>query len=202
MAGGNEDRWDWRSPPQFGSGFGAAAGRVPGGGGAPGGFPGAPGPLPGASSPFVRTVPQPLVVRPPMGLDFHGSGQLTGATNATTPAVIPGVTYTVPLGSTGYLRSFTLQVLQLLPTSSIFWSVRIDGNPVPGLSLILTLPGNIAVWSQSWGPDEIFVEIPPGKTVDIQVGVTDAGAYTVAALFHGWSVPTEIANAAAAGWSA
>lgn len=194
----------WSTPPQFvavpGDAAARAAPRAAGAGGA------AVLPFPGAGAGaggvgFTRTIPPVNEVRPPAGTDFIVGGELAGATAATTPAVVPGVTFTVPLGSKGYVRSITLQVQNVLVTSVIRWALRDNAGAVPGWQSIPTLSGAIAVWSQSWGPDEVYVPIEPGHTVDVSVTVTDGAAYTVGAIIHGWVVPIELANASERGWS-
>ena len=118
----------------------------------------------------------------------------------TTPAVVTGVTFTVPVGSVAYIRSLVLQVQQVLGTSDIAFAVRVDATPVPGWQRIPVLPAVIAVWAQSWGPEEVYIEVQPGRTVDVSVTVLDGGAYNVGAILHGWIVPSALAVASRAGW--
>jgi len=190
----------WRTPPQFVAtpGEPSKGAARPGGGAAPLPFGGGGGG--GALPGFVRTVPPVNEVKPPQGQDFIVGGNLAGASVVTTPAVVTGVTFTVPLGSVGYIRSVVFQVQQVLVTSDIAFAVRVDQTPVQGWARVPVLPAAIAVWSQSWGPEEVYVEVQPGRTVDITVTVLDGGAYNVGAIMHGWTVPSALADASRAGW--
>jgi len=189
----------WATPPQFTSAAGDVAARMTapraGGGALP-----FPGPAPSSAPGFVRTVPPVNEVKPPQGTDFIPGDTLTGATALNTPAVVGAVSYQVPFGSIGYVRSLIFHVQQVLPTSRILWAVRVDGAPSPGWQAIPTLPGAIAVWEQAWGPEEVYIEVEPGRTVDVQVTILDGGSYNVGAIMHGWIVPVALANASRAGW--
>jgi len=162
-----------------------------------------PGPGGAATPGFIKTVPPVLQVKPPSGVDFAPTGVLAGASIiTTTPAAqVTGCAFLVPNGSVGYLRSFDLQVNALLGTSLITFSVMIDGAAVPGLDALAVVGANVAVWIKSFGPDEIFLVVPGGKTLDIRVQVADAGVYLVGASMHGWTVAQATAAAFDAGWS-
>ncbi len=153
----------------------------------------------GALAPlFVRTVPPVSVVKPPTGNDFVKYTTTATVNAANSPFVV--ASYAVPDGSTGFLRSFELQVQNVLATSDIVWAIRIDRIPVPGLGAIPVLAAVIPVWSQDWSSDEVFLEIPPASTLDLVVTVNDGAAYAIGGLFHGWIVPTSIAQASRQGW--
>jgi len=156
----------------------------------PGGSPGSAG---GPVS-FVHTVPPLEVVKPPQGIDFTPSGSIAGATSGTTPAVVGLCTLDVPLGSVAMLRSFVLQVVGLLPTSAISFSVRDNGEPVSGMAQLAVPAANLAVYSTSWGPDEVFIRVGPGHVLSIwcTVAAADGGTYSVFASMHGWFVPLEL----------
>ena len=162
-----------------------------------------PGPGGGPVSGFIKTVPPVLQVKPPSGVDFAPTGVLAGASIATTTpaAQVTGCVFLVPDGSVAYLRSFDLQVNALLGTSAITFSVMIDGAAVPGLDALGVVPAPLAVWIKSFGPDEIFLVVPGGKTLEIRVQVADGGNYVVGASMHGWTVAQATASAFDAGWS-
>jgi len=136
-------------------------------------------------------------------VDFAPTGVLAGASIATTTpaAQVTGCVFLVPDGSVAYLRSFDLQVNALLGTSAITFSVMIDGAAVPGLDALGVVPAPLAVWIKSFGPDEIFLVVPGGKTLEIRVQVADGGNYVVGASMHGWTVAQATASAFDAGWS-
>lgn len=159
-------------------------------------------PTGGVAPGFLRTVPPPQQVLPPNGVDFNRGGSLSGATSATTGTGlrVGAAAYTVPQGSIAYLKGFDVQVNGLLPTSDISFALRVDGGALTGWDDLFILPANVAVYSKTWGPDEIYLEIPPAKTFDIAVIVRDGGTYDIGASFHGWTVSQQTAEAFAAGW--
>ena len=197
----------WGTPPSLTSVPEGSSGPVPPAVRAAGGMaPLNPTPSPGGGGVapgFLRTVPPVLEVKPPSGVDFNVPGNLVAQTTAlTTPAiVVGGCAFTVPDGSVAYVRSFVLQVQNLLPTSAITFSLRVDGAAVPGWDNIFVLPSNLATWIATYGPDETFLEVRPGKTVSIFVTIADAGVYSLGASMHGWTVAQQTADAFAEGWS-
>lgn len=205
MSNGSELK-PWATPPSITAIPEGTSGRVPPGVQAAGGAaPFMPTPAPGGggvAAGFLRTVPPVLQVKPPSGVDFAPTGLLPAATAATTAGgvVVGTCTFTVPGGSVAYLRSFILEVGNLLPTSLITFSVRIDGASIPGMNALQVIPANLAVFILAYGPDEIFIEIPPGKVLEIAVVIADAGVYNLGASLHGWTVPQQTAEAFAQGW--
>lgn len=139
---------------------------------------------------FQRSLPSPWEVKPPGAQDVQRTGILAGATTATTtpPAVVTGCRFTVPGGSYAFLRSFDLQVNSLLTSSDVSFFIYVDGNALPGWDAIRAVPASLAVWIKSYGPDEIYLRVDPGKVVDFRVAVRDGGIYTVGASMHGWTV--------------
>lgn len=198
----NQNLNPWSTPPQFVS-TGEGGARVSSGAGPalPGGFPGEGGAPPPPSPGFLRTVPQPVSVKPPgIGHDFLEGTQVTGVTSASGPASL--ATFSMPAGNRGWVRSLILQVNGLLLTSQISFSLQVNNTPVPGLGIIPVFAAVLTVYIQSWGPEEVFVDVAPDTQVQLLATVADAGTYTLGGLMHGWYVPAQVADAFAQGWGA
>jgi hypothetical protein len=81
--------------------------------------------------------------------------------------------------------SFTCQVLNLLATSLITFTLRSGGATLPGgRRQIPAAPLAVALYTFP-----IYTVVGPGQTIDISVQVDDAGAYTVQAFYTGWVFP-------------
>lgn len=176
-------------------------------GGGTGGFryPGAPAPPPGAppggagGGLSIRPT-SPLLDRPPQGTDFYRRGYEPAATAGTTPAVLPGSAYELPSNEAGVIRSLVLTVNTLLLTSELTWRLRFNGSPVAGWNQLQVVPGAVAYFATSFGPDETQIPVPPGATIDIQVVVADAAAYAIGATYHGWHFNQRLLGAAEQAW--
>lgn len=149
----------------------------------------------------VHAYPPVSISKPPQGIDFLAYGTLTGASGAAFQTVLSTTgAVQVPNGRHGYVRSLVLQVLNVLATTDVVFQLRVNGAGVNGWAAIPVLPGVFTVWSESWGADELYVDIPAGMNVDVVVGVNDGGSYQLSAQLHGWHVPEAMAEASAAGW--
>lgn len=142
------------------------------------------------------SIPSPYEAKPPGGIDFNTQGDGAGFTNANTPAVIPGCAFTLPQASAGVIRSLVLTVNNLVLTSDITWTLRFNGSAVPGWQGLGVTPGPVAYFALSFGPDETYIRVPDGATVDVvfTVNPADAGTYVAGAAFHGWYFGVEFAS--------
>lgn len=170
------------------------SGVTPGGSGIVPAVPGAAGGG-GAPAAVVRTVPPVSVEMPPGATPFAPGGERSLSSSAYT--TITGASFDVPAGSVGFVKGVTLQVQNVTPTSAIYWTLRVNHNPAPGLSGVYILPANIPVWNQGW---TVTVVVPSGRNVDVQFSVQDGATYTVAAQLFGWYVPAAMAQASARVW--
>lgn len=148
----------------------------------------------------VHAYPPVSVNKPPGALDFIQYGTNTGASAAAPTLIAAGLSYEVPNGQTAFVRSLTLQCLNVAPTSDVYFSLFVAGAAVVGWNELYVLPGTIPVWSESWGPEETTIQVTGPKTIELRVAVNDGGSYQVSGQYHGWMVDTPIAQADAAGW--
>lgn len=152
-----------------------------------------PAPLPPARS---MEVPVPWGIRPPMAREITVNASGTGFTNANTPAVIAGSAFTIPADNVGVLRSLVLSVNTLLTTSLLAWVLRFAGNPVEGWANLTVFPRNAGSVSDAYGPEETYIFVPEGTTIDVQILVQpgDANTYQAGVAYHGWSYPKRLAD--------
>lgn len=145
--------------------------------------------LPTGGGPYAGggalTLP-PYYVRPPVASDMNRNASGTGFTALNTPAVLPGSVFQLPPDNIGIIRSVVLSVNTLLVTSSLFWRIRFNAVPVSGWDALTVFPRAAGSVSEAYGPEETFIFVPVGGTIDILIDVTDAGTYQAGASYHGW----------------
>lgn len=172
-------------------------GRLRGGGrGSRGTVPSLPGggaPLPAPSAPIAggprASAPVPWDVRPPGAREINIDASGTGFNAANTPQIIPGSVFTIPANNVGILRAVVLSVNNMLNTSLLLWRFRFDGNPVEGWANITIFPRTVGYAASSYGPNETWIFVPEGSTIDVQIDVLpgDANTYQAGVTYHGWS---------------
>lgn len=161
----------------------------------PGGAPwAAPAELEGGSAPGIGrelSVPPWFDTRPPLAQEIGPVRAFQpGFTAANTPAPIPGSAFTLPASRIGVIRSLSFAVNNLLLTSAITFTVRINQSPVQGWARIPIFQVASPFLTTAYGPDETWIYVPESSTVDVEVNVTDAGTYQLGADYHGWHVDT------------
>jgi len=142
-------------------------------------------------------------VKPPGGHDFQLFGTLTGAAVATTPALVAPATtgtFLIPSANVGIIRSVVFLVNNILTTSSVLFSILYNRGGVEGWNQVPVLPRLASSVGSAYGPDETFLEVPENTAITVEIRVTDAAAYQVSMLAHGWFYPKEIHEAFTAGY--
>jgi len=137
---------------------------------------------------LTRSVPPPYQIRPPQAREINVEANSTGFNNVNTPAVIPGSVFNVPTDNVGVLRSVVLSVNNLLVTTALVWRLRFDAVPVQGWNALTVFPRNAGSVSVAYGPDETYIYVPDGVTIDAEiiVGAADPNVYQAGIAFHGW----------------
>ncbi|MGE0161061.1 MAG: hypothetical protein AB7T31_16820 [Gemmatimonadales bacterium] len=146
------------------------------------------------------TVGAPTVERPPLAQDFNLFGTLASRTAANTPALFTGARFQIPAGRVGVIRSLSILANSLLVTSDVRWAVLFNANAEPGWNALTINPRAAGSVEVSWTPEETFIPVPEGATIDFRVTVLDAGTYQVSVAAHGWHYPVELEIAAAQSW--
>ncbi len=130
---------------------------------------------------------------PPRGaLDFQATGRGTVAGPNTT-TVVPNVSFSIPQNAVGIIRSLEFDINAVTVLTDVTWSLLFNESPVPGWSNISLFPRAASSIAVSYGPEETFIWVPDGQTIQIQVTVVDAASYLIGALFHGWHFSKTIA---------
>jgi hypothetical protein len=144
----------------------------------------------GLSTP-VFAFPAPFFP-PPNARNFYRTGTATvGPGPATT--VIAGTPLVLPQNTVGVIRDISFDVNNLLLSSLIFFTLRINGGGVEGFTNIQMFPRAVASVSLAFDPGTVQVRIPSGATIDVFVRVTDAGTYPLGATFRGWFYGMDVA---------
>lgn len=175
--------------PGKGAGKKGRGGFVPSGPWA-GGASSAPEPAP---SQDISIAP-PWEVRPAMAREINVDASGTGFVSGTT--LIPGSPFTVPAQNLGIIRSVVLSLNNMLTTSAISWTLRSNGSAIEGWNQITIFPRNAGSVSVAYGPDETYIYLEEGVTVDAQVtvGAADPNAYQAGVTLHGWTYPKRLAQ--------
>ena len=177
--------------PAGGVGPGGSSGM--GGHGLPPG--GAPGGVPFARGIKTFSIPPWFEVRPPVAREI-GTVRAVGTllTLGNTPVILPGSAFQLPDARAGVIRSFGIQVNNLLLTSQIFWTLKFGGSPVQGWSNLTLFPTPVPFFGENYGPGETVIQVPEGSQIEVEVNVLDAGTYQMGVAYHGWHVPMKMAT--------
>lgn len=151
--------------------------------------PASPPRLPVASeAPFARIVFPPRIEKIPTSADFNVADYAmavpAGVGGTVTSATLA---FTLPATMVGWLQQVFLYVLSPLATTSLSWSVRINGGPVPGFTALRNPPGaaNFLLITTN----DVRVRLPQSCVVDVQITNVDGAAITAGGLLAGWYHP-------------
>ena len=101
--------------------------------------------------------------------------------------------FTLPTSSVGVIRSFNLNVNNLLATSDIVFTLLINGAPLAGQQFRI-FPRAAASVSEAFSPEETVIEVPEGARMSWRVAVGDAVAYQLGVSYRGWYYTKDLAN--------
>jgi len=165
-------------------------GQSRGGGGIPRGQPlGAGAGGQGGQQQKTYTIPPWFDVRPPEAREIGPfQGFQAGYTIGNTPAVIPNTAFQLPTARTGVIKSFGMQINNLLLTSQVFWTLLFNNVPVQGWTRLNLFPTPAPFFGRSYDRS-IFV--PEGSLIQVQIDVLDAGTYQCGCSYSGWHVATK-----------
>lgn len=97
--------------------------------------------------------------------------------------VIPAAVVTqLQQGTLARIAQFTVQIQPALATTVITFILRVNGNPVPGMSRHIPV-GPLAVDLQQF---DVYYVTPAACVIDVLVNVQDAAAYQIQAGYAGW----------------
>lgn len=149
----------------------------------------APPPDPRAQSlgslPRVLDIPLPWIERIADSQDFVGSGSVDTVAVETGTA-ITNCSFRLGQGNIGVLRSVTFYVNNMLASTNLVFTIKVNGGPVPGYGAFTPFPRVAA--SISNGFDMQFL-LPSESKIEVFFNNVDGGSYKVGAVFTGWQHP-------------
>ncbi len=145
-------------------------------------------PTPGA--PNLAVFPW-AIEPPPDALDFNADA--TVAPGAGPVTVVPaGLLVVLQRGYVGVVKDVSFVVNNMLATTNVRFSLRVNGSPVQGWDSVTVLPRIAASVANGW--DRRVIRIPDGARIDWAITVADAGVYQIGVQYHGWSVSKRTAE--------
>lgn len=146
----------------------------------------------GREMPGVAPQPALRTLLPPQTTPLITSQNFTAQDYAMVLAAGVGSTITsaaasfrLPASQVGWLQNFTLYVLTPAATTSVQWTVRINGGPIPGWDNIQNAPGVANLFVGEY--NGLAIRIPNGALVDVLITNLNAnGPWTVGAKIAGW----------------
>ncbi len=137
------------------------------------------------SAPFARIVYPPRIEKMLSSQDFTGTDfAITLGAGAGTTAVSTNLQFQLPASMVGWLQFFSLYVLSQTALTAIQFAVRINQNPIAGLTK-QNPPGVANLVLREFS--DIRVRIPDGALVDVLITNLNAnGPWTVGGEISGW----------------
>ena len=122
---------------------------------------------------------------PPYGSRYWmiSSNQAIGPGPVRTQFSANSPTFTLPVGSTGYVTELLFIVNNLLITSDIVFRLLFNGGAVSGFDAIRMPQAGLAIYS--FIPERVYQPVPDGATIAIDVLVTDAVTYNLSVMARG-----------------
>ncbi len=142
----------------------------------------------------------PTVQRPPSAKDFNPLDFVSGLDAGGSPVRPAGLQVEIPSANVAVIRSLTLNINDMVPTTDVVWRLLFDGSPVQGWSPVTIFPRNAASVAVSWTPEETFIPVPEGADIAVELEVRDTGSYDVGASYHGWWYPQVVASRYEGAW--
>lgn len=139
----------------------------------------------------ANTVNLPPELYPPLqstAFFLSDEAALVGIGASTRPG---GLAFTLPQTMVGVIDAIELLIDGIVITTSVVYSVMMNGAPVNGFNNLTILGRNGAQSvSKAMGPF-LRCEIPIGGTVQMQFTDVDGGAITMGAQLRGWFWPAD-----------
>lgn len=130
-------------------------------------------------------IPLPEVFPIPDAKEFNplGSNPSPGVEANVT---IPGATFAIPTATLGVIRSFSIYITNMLATTTVTWSLLVNGSPVAGYTGVSIFPRVAPFVGNTF---DTFIRLQGPTTITVIYTNTDGGAYTVGASYSGWLWP-------------
>ena len=125
-------------------------------------------------------------------VNFFQEGSTTGVTSVT--GFVTLASFTLPANDIGWIREITIVVNDMLISTDVRFTVRIDGGPVPGFSALRLTPRAAASVSGTFTGETMRIDVPDGGQIVLGAQVFDAGTYQLGASFRGWHMAKKVAE--------
>jgi len=117
----------------------------------------------------------------PSAQEFNVLGQIaTAAVGTVLPATC---VFLVPAGYVVRISSFLIGATNVVATTALVWTFRVDGAPIPGYNNLAVFVGVAARLVNTF---EAHVVLNGPCTLDLAVINTDGGIYSVGGGISGW----------------
>lgn len=127
----------------------------------------------------------------PDAQEFNPSGSASTAAVQTdieialTPTIFNG-TNQIPKGAIGVIRGFSIYITNMLTTTTVSWTLRVNGAPAGGYGALTMFPRAQSFVGNSF---DCFIRIPNGAVISVTYSNPDGGTYVVGASISGWYWP-------------
>lgn len=132
----------------------------------------------------------------PDATEFNASGTTTTAVAQANIAIAlsPAVGDTagqvrLPQGNVGRISSVIISITDMLPTTVVTFTLRINSAPVPGYANIAMTPRTAPYVSNTFSAPACRILIPQGGQISAVFTNTDGGSYVVGMVVGGWFWP-------------
>lgn len=134
-------------------------------------------------APVYRSITAPWELPPPGAINFLSEQSASLAGPGTTLRLASLV---CPAHMVGVIRELQFEIDNIVATTVIRYELQFNGMTVPGFSRTL-FPKVAAADIFAFDPRTTMIEIPGNEMeVSVLVRLTDAGPYTIGAMFRGW----------------
>lgn len=132
----------------------------------------------------------------PDATEFNASGTTATAVVQSNVAIAlsPAVGDTagqirLPQGNVGRISSVIISITDMLPTTVVTFTLRINSAPVPGYANIAMTPRTAPYVSNTFSAPACRVLVPQGGQISAVFTNTDGGSYVVGMVVGGWFWP-------------
>lgn len=113
------------------------------------------------------------------------------ATSAVETSVDTGLSVQVPPNNVAIIRGFTIFITNMVATTNVSYTLRVNGTPQPGFSNVSIFPRAAPYVGNGF---DAMIRVPQGGLVTATYSNGDGGTYTIGVAVSGWWWPQELGN--------
>jgi hypothetical protein len=133
----------------------------------------------------VILFPLPEMEPIPDAQQFNPTGQQASA-GPQPNILVPGVSQDIPASMLVSVRSVSIFISDMLPTTNVQWTLRYNTIAVPGFQNLSIFPRTAPFVGTTF---DALIRLTGAGTLDVVFNNIDGGVYTVGASFSGWFWP-------------